>query len=89
MIIFTATFFFGLLGVALIKMKRNGTITTGLIAYPLSPIVLILSSLALIINTIITEPVQSVVGLLLILTGVPFYFFYRRKTTDDTSMPRF
>jgi len=89
MIIFTATFFFVLLGVALIKMKRNGTITTGLIAYPLSPIVLILSSLGLIINTIITEPVQSVVGLLLILTGVPFYFFYRKRKPDNESMPSF
>jgi APA family basic amino acid/polyamine antiporter len=84
MVIFTGTFFFALLGVALIKMKRNGTISTGLIAYPLSPIILIVSSIALIINTIITEPVQSAVGLLLVLSGVPVYFYYKKRKNNKT-----
>jgi APA family basic amino acid/polyamine antiporter len=78
-VIFAEFLFFALLGWGLIKMKRQGRITAKLIAYPLSPIVLILFSLTLVINTIIVEPVQSVAGLLFILSGIPVYYYYRRK----------
>jgi len=79
MIIFTEFFFFALLGIALIKMKRNGKITARLILYPLSPVVLILFSVALVINTFMVEPVQSVVGVLFVLSGVPVYFYYKKR----------
>lgn len=79
LIIFTEFFFSALFGIALIKMKRNGKITARVILYPFSPIVLILFSLALLINTIIVMPKQSVIGLLFILSGVPVYFYYKKK----------
>jgi APA family basic amino acid/polyamine antiporter len=79
MIIFTEFFFTLLFGIALIKMKRNGKITARVILYPLSPIVLILFSVALVINTFIVQPVQSVVGLALILSGIPVYLYYKKR----------
>jgi len=79
LIIFTEFFFSALLAIALIKMKRNGKIKAKVILYPLSPIILILFSLALVINTFIVEPVQSVVGLLFVLSGIPVYFYYKKK----------
>jgi APA family basic amino acid/polyamine antiporter len=79
MIIFTEFFFSALFGIALIKMKRNGRITARVILYPLSPIILILFSLALVINTFIVQPVQSVVGLILMLSGIPVYFYYKKR----------
>jgi basic amino acid/polyamine antiporter, APA family len=79
MIIFTEFFFSALFGIALIKMKRNGKIKARVILYPFSPIILILFSVALVINTLIVQPVQSLVGLLLMLTGVPVYFYYKKK----------
>jgi APA family basic amino acid/polyamine antiporter len=79
MIIFTEFFFTALFGIALIKMKRNGKITARVILYPLSPIVLILFSVALVINTFIVQPVQSVVGLALILSGIPVYLYYKKR----------
>jgi len=71
--------FFVLLGWGLIKMKRAGKITARLIAYPLSPIILILFSIFLIINTCIQLPVQSVAGLVFTFSGVPVYYYYKRK----------
>lgn len=78
-VIFAEFMFFILLGWGLIKMKRQGRITAKLIAYPLSPVVLILFSLTLVINTIIVEPVESIVGLLFTLSGIPVYYYYRRR----------
>jgi basic amino acid/polyamine antiporter, APA family len=79
MVIFTEFFFSALFAVAVIKMKRKGKITARVILYPLSPIILILFSATLVINTFIVEPVQSVIGLLFILSGIPVYFYYKKR----------
>ncbi len=71
--------FFILLGWGLIKMKRAGKITARVIAYPFSPILLLLFSLGLVINTLIVEPVQAMTGLIFTLSGIPLYYYYKRK----------
>jgi basic amino acid/polyamine antiporter, APA family len=42
--------------------------------------VIILFCAALMTNTIIIQPRQSLIGLLLILSGVPFYLYFKRAT---------
>lgn len=76
--------FFILLGWALIKMKREGKITAKVIAYPFSPIILILFSIGLVINTIIVEPVQSVAGLIFTFSGIPLYYYYKKRKNVNT-----
>lgn len=87
MIIFTEFFFSALLAVAVIKMKRKGKITARVILYPYSPVIFVLFSAALLINTFIVMPKQSAIGLLVILSGVPVYFYYKKKkkVTEATS----
>ena len=46
--------------------------------YPWLPLLFLGSAFWLIVNTLITEPVQSLIGLALILAGVPVYYWYRR-----------
>ena len=82
-VIIVSFLFFILLGWGLIKMKRAGKITARVIAYPFSPIILILFSIGLVINTIIVEPVQSVAGLILTLSGIPIYYYYKRKIRSE------
>lgn len=71
--------FFILLGWGLIKMKRQGKITAKVIAYPFSPIILILFSIGLVINTIIVEPIQSIAGLVFTFGGIPLYYYYMKS----------
>jgi APA family basic amino acid/polyamine antiporter len=78
LVVFSSYIFFGLTGWALIKMKRNKMITAKVIGYPVTPILFILFSLALIINTLITEPKQSLIGILLVLSGIPFYWYFKK-----------
>ena len=47
--------------------------------YPLVPALYILFCAALLINTLITQPREAIFGLLLILTGVPLYYFFRKR----------
>jgi basic amino acid/polyamine antiporter, APA family len=79
MVIFAGFLFYGLIGIALFKMKRNGRITTKVIGYPVIPAIVLLFSIALLINTIYTQPKQSLIGLALVLSGVFFYFYFKRN----------
>jgi basic amino acid/polyamine antiporter, APA family len=78
LIIFASYAFFGLAAFGLIRMKAQGKIKSKVIGYPVVPWLIILFCAALIVNTIITRPGASLIGLLLILSGVPFYIYFKR-----------
>lgn len=79
LVIFAGFFFYGLLAWALIRMKRKGQIKSTVIGYPVIPVIIIIFSLALIVNTVIVQPEQSLMGLLLVLSGVPFYYYFKTR----------
>jgi basic amino acid/polyamine antiporter, APA family len=84
MVIFAGFLFYALVACALFKMKRNGTIKEKVIGYPVVPMILILFSTALIILTFMSHTAFSLIGLGLILSGVPFYFYFRKLNHIDT-----
>lgn len=79
MVIFTAFVFYGLLCLALIKMKRNGSIKVKVAGYPLAPVLFMIFSIVLTVHTIWTEPQKSAFGLILILSSIPFYFYFNHS----------
>ena len=79
LVIFAGFFFYLLLGWGLIRMKQKGAITSKVIGYPVLPVIIILFSIALIANTLMVQPLQSLAGLALVLSGVPFYFYFKKK----------
>ena len=79
LVIFAGFFFYLLLGCGLIRMKRKGAITSKVIGYPVLPVIIIFFSVALIANTLMVQPLQSLAGMGLVLSGVPFYFYFKKK----------
>ena len=51
--------------------------------YPIIPFVFLLVAGWLLINTMITAPVQAFAGIFLILLGLPIYYFVRRNAPPD------
>ena len=49
------------------------------IGYPVVPILFVLVALCLLGNTFVDSPRQSLLGLVLISTGFPFYFYWKGK----------
>lgn len=49
--------------------------------YPVLPVVFAISAVAVVGNTILREPGESIVGLLLILIGIPIYFIWKRRAS--------
>ena len=79
LVIFGGYLFFGLVAFGLVRMKRKGIVHTKVIGYPVIPFVIILFSVTLVINTLVVQTKQSVIGLALVFSGVPFYFYFRKK----------
>ena len=49
------------------------------LGYPVVPLLFILVAVWLVINTILTSPVESVIGLGLVALGLPLYFYFKRR----------
>jgi len=47
--------------------------------YPIVPAIFVLFCVGLFFNTILTRPREAMIGLTLILTGIPVYFLFRKK----------
>ena len=83
LVIFTGFIFFAVIAFAVIKMTRNGTIKNKVIGYPYVPWIIIIFSAILVINTLIIEPKASLLGILLVLSGVPFYYYFKKNMTSS------
>ncbi|HEV7595019.1 MAG TPA: amino acid permease [Gemmatimonadaceae bacterium] len=80
-VIFALWLFFGLVASSLFVLRRKLPAaprryrTPG---YPVVPMLFVLVSVWLVINSLSAYPVESGAGLLLIALGLPFFFFFRR-----------
>jgi len=82
MIIFAVFIFYGAttLGVFILRRRMPNVHRPYKVwGYPVVPAIFILFCIGLFFNTIITRPREAAIGIILILSGIPFYFFLRRK----------
>ena len=79
LVIFTGFLFFGAIAMGVVKMKRKGIITARVIGYPWVPALIAVFSLVLVINTALVQPAQSLIGVILVASGIPFYFYFRKQ----------
>ena len=83
LVVFAGFFFYILLAWGLMRLKRKGQITGKVIGYPVVPVIVILFAVVFICNTVIIQPLQSLTGLLLVLSGVPFYYYFKKKYNTE------
>ncbi|MEW6456601.1 MAG: amino acid permease [Acidobacteriota bacterium] len=81
-VIFTSFLFYGMssFGVILLRRKRPDLKreykTWG---YPYTPVVFILFSAALVLNTIASNPRDSLIGIFIMFLGIPAYYYWKTK----------
>jgi APA family basic amino acid/polyamine antiporter len=83
MIIFAVFVFYGAtaLGVFILRKKMpNANRPYKVWGYPVVPAIVIVFSAALFINTIREQPREAAIGSALMLTGVPMWFWFNRKS---------
>jgi APA family basic amino acid/polyamine antiporter len=82
MIIFAVFIYYGAttLGVFILRKKMPDAPRPYKVwGYPVVPAIVILFCAALFINTIIARPREAVIGMVLMLTGVPLYWWFQQK----------
>jgi APA family basic amino acid/polyamine antiporter len=85
MIIFAVFIFYGAtsLGVFILRHRMPNVYRPYKVwGYPVVPAIFILFCIGLFFNTIITRPREAIIGMVLILSGIPVYLFMNRKSKN-------
>src|ERR1019366_2475754 len=79
-VVYTEWIFFGLLAVGLILLRRRPGYAPAyrVWGYPVLPVVFAAASWAIVINQVISEPLDSAIGLGFVLLGLPVYYIWVR-----------
>ncbi len=80
-VIYTEWIFFGFMAIGLFLLRRRvGAVREYAIwGYPILPLLFIVASFAIVINQVITNTQESVIGLSFVLAGLPIYHFWARR----------
>lgn len=90
--IFAGWIFYGLAVVALFRLRRrepNLPRPYSCWGYPWLPGIFVLGALVLTINLWLVRPGRSTIGLILILAGLPFYFYWTKGNTSKQNPEKF
>lgn len=85
-LIFASWIFYALVTSSVFVLRKkmpNATRPYRTPGYPLVPILFLLLASWLVLTTLYTRPVESVVGLILIVLGFPVYFYFRARNRRD------
>jgi basic amino acid/polyamine antiporter, APA family len=81
-VVFAAWIFYGLAGASLFVFRRRmpaASLPYRVPGYPWTPLLFVLASAALVINTIVSDWKDSAFGVAIILLGLPAYLFWRKR----------
>jgi APA family basic amino acid/polyamine antiporter len=79
-VVYTEWIFFGALALGTIEYRRRTGYTPSFRAagFPVAPVLFALMCLAIVVNQIIGDPRNSMLGLAIVVAGLPVYFVWRR-----------
>jgi APA family basic amino acid/polyamine antiporter len=83
-VVFTGWIFYALGAAAVLVYRRREPDTPRpyrVPGYPFTPLLFVVAAAALVLNTIVAEPLRALVGLGLLITGVPVYLIWQYRTT--------
>lgn len=87
MIIFAVFFYYGAttLGVFILRKKRPDLPRPYKVwGYPVVPAVVVLFCAVLFLNTIVARPREAAIGMVLMLTGIPMWWWFRKRQEEGS-----
>jgi len=81
-VIFANWIFYGATTASVFVLRRKRPELTRpyhTVGYPLLPVLFVLGASSVVLFTLRQSPRESLMGLVLILIGIPFYFFWKRR----------
>jgi len=88
-VVYTEWIFFALMAVGLMRLRARAKYSPRyrVWGYPVVPIIFIICSAGIVLNQIVTDPVESRMGLLLVGAGWPVYMIWLRRTAPSPPVP--
>ena len=83
-VVYTEWLFFGLLAIGMVLLRRRSDLTRqySMPGSPFLPIIFALSSFAIVINTVRSQPRDALIGLALVIVGWPIYALWTGRRKD-------
>jgi APA family basic amino acid/polyamine antiporter len=81
-VVFMSWVWFALAALAIFKYRRSEPDAPRPFrcpGYPVTPILFVLSALVIVANTVVSQPMQSLIGLGITVLGVPAYLWWRSR----------
>ena len=91
LVIFASWILYGMTAAAVVVLRKK---QPGLmrpyrtVGYPFVPVLFVIGASIILGKTAIDRPIDSAKGLALIVLGLPFYFFWKRRTNQDSLLTR-
>ncbi|HEX7136973.1 MAG TPA: hypothetical protein VF219_03970, partial [Vicinamibacterales bacterium] len=84
-VVYTEWIFFGALALGTVRYRRSAGYAPSFRAagFPVVPVLFALMCLAIVVNQIIGDPRNSILGLAIVIAGLPVYFVWRRVHAGD------
>lgn len=80
-VVYTEWIFFAMMAAGLFILRRRGIPPSyRMWGYPVTPVVFILASSMIVINQVVSDPVESATGLALVFAGLPVYYLWAPKS---------
>ena len=81
-VVFTGWIFYGLGAASIFSYRRrepDAERPFRVPGYPLTPLLFVAASAAIVVNALFTQTERALLGILVVLTGAPVYFVWRRR----------
>ena len=91
LVIFASWILYGMTAAAVIvlRIRRPDLVRPyRTLGYPLVPVLFVAGALVLLVSTAIDRPRESLMGIGLIVLGLPFYFYWHKKRENSTGISR-
>ena len=82
-VVFAAWIFYGLGALSIFVYRRKQPEAARpfrVPGYPVTPLLFVASAAALVLNTIVSQPTRAAIGIAVVLSGVPAFYWWRRRT---------
>jgi basic amino acid/polyamine antiporter, APA family len=89
--VFAVWIFFALTAIALLRLRKkepNLSRPYRAWGYPATPLIFLIAAIALTVNLWMVRPVRSTLGLVVILAGVPFFYWWQKAPRASTPTER-
>lgn len=88
-VVYSEWLFFGLMAIGVLLLRRRPSYRPSyrLWGYPLVPVVFAVASLTIVVNQIISDPRESLIGLGLVVLGLPVYWILLRRGAASRARP--